>query len=139
MSSEVRILVVDDNHSIVKLLELVLQRAGFVVLTAFDGLDGYTKARAEKPDLILLDVVMPRMNGYDVCRRLQSLQDTVRTPIVFLTAKGRVKGVINRTKKRVLDDHIQERIDGFDAGATEFLSKPIVAKEVVDKVRLILN
>lgn len=138
MSSPPRILVVDDNHSAVKLLELVLQREGYTVLTAFDGLDGLKKACAEKPDLILLDVVMPNMDGYEVCRCLQAGKDTANIPVIMLTIKGVVTGVCNKQKKRIFSERVEERLEGFEAGAIEFLSKPIVAKEVVKRVKKVL-
>jgi DNA-binding response OmpR family regulator len=139
MNSKRRILVVDDNHSVVKLLELVLQKEGYTVLSAFDGLEGYQAACREKPDLILLDVIMPEMDGYEVCRRLQAREDTENIPVIFLTVKGDVDGVTSRQKKWIISQRIQERIEGFQAGAIEFLCKPIVAKEVLKQVKQVLG
>ncbi len=139
MSRPARILVVDDNHSVVKLLELLLQREGYIVLTAFDGMDGLQKAGQEKPDLIILDVVMPGIEGYEVCRHLQADPNTANIPIIFLTVKGDVRGVISLNRKRIVGERVRERIDAYEAGATDFLSKPIVAKEVVDRVRKVLS
>jgi DNA-binding response OmpR family regulator len=139
MSRQARILVVDDNHSVVKLLELLLQREGYVVLTAFDGMDGLQKAGQEKPDLIILDVVMPGIEGYEVCRHLQADPNTANIPVIFLTVKGDVRGVISLNRKRIVGERVRERMDAYDAGATDFLSKPIVAKEVVDRVRKVLS
>ena len=139
MSTTARILVVDDNRSVVRLLELTLQLAGYEVLTAYDGPEGYSKACGETPDLIILDVMMPGMDGYEVCRALQKRDATARIPIVFLTEKGQVNGATDPTKKRAFNLRVRERITGFDAGATEFLSKPIVAKDVIEKVRVILE
>ncbi len=136
MSSKARILVVDDNHSIVRLIGALLQKDGFEALTAFDGLEGLQKAREEKPDLIILDIVMPRMDGYEVSRLLQDDPDTAAIPVLMLTVKGQIDDPS-------LDDHaleagIRERMDGYEAGALEFLSKPIKAKELLDRVKALL-
>ena len=136
MSSDTRILVVDDNHSIVRLIGALLQKDGFEVLAAFDGLEGLQKAREEKPDLIVLDIVMPRMDGYEVSRLLQNSPATAAIPILMLTVNGQVDDPS-------LDDDalragIRERMDGYEAGAVEFLSKPIKAKELLDRVRALL-
>jgi DNA-binding response OmpR family regulator len=136
MSSKTRILVVDDNRSVVRLIEALLQKEGFEVLTAFDGLDGLQKAREEKPDLMILDIVMPRMDGYEVCRLLQSDPDTVSIPILILTVKGQVDepGLDNQD----VEARIRERMDGYNAGAVDFLSKPIKARELLLRVRTLL-
>jgi CheY-like chemotaxis protein len=139
MNSKPRILVVDDNHSVVKLLELVLQKEGYAVLSAFDGWEGFQIACQEKPDLILLDVIMPQMDGYEVCRRLQAREDTSRIPVIFLTVKGDVGGVTSTQKKWIISERIQERVEGFQAGAIQFLSKPIVAKEVLQQVKQVIE
>jgi DNA-binding response OmpR family regulator len=133
MYSEARILVVDDNHSIVRLVEALLQREGFEVLTAFDGLEGLQKAREEKPDLIILDIIMPRMDGYEVARLLQDSPDTAAIPILMLTVKGQVDDP--SLGDDVLKVGVQERMDGYEAGAVEFLSKPIRAKELLSRVK----
>src|SRR3990172_8943940 len=70
MSDPKRILIVDDNRSLVRVTEGVLHRQGFEIITAYDGPEGLQRAQAEKPDLIILDIVMPSMSGYEVCRRL---------------------------------------------------------------------
>jgi len=136
MNPKMRILVVDDNRSVVRIIEAVLQKEGFEILTAFDGLEGLQKARAEKPDLVILDIVMPRMDGYEVCRLLQDDPDTAAIPVLILTVRGQVD-------EPDLDDHtistrIQEQLDGYEAGATEFLSKPIKAKELLKRVQTLL-
>ncbi len=136
MNSKARILVIDDNHSIVRLIEALLQKRGFETLTAFDGLEGLQKAREEKPDLIILDIVMPRMDGYEVARLLQDNPDTAAMPILMLTVKGQVDDP--SLDDDALKTGIQERMDGYDAGAVDFVSKPIKAKELLDRVRALL-
>ncbi|MCR4406683.1 MAG: response regulator [Anaerolineae bacterium] len=136
MSAKTRILVVDDNRSVVRLIEALLQKEGFEVLTAFDGLDGLQKAREEKPDLMILDILMPKMDGYEVCRLLQNDPHTAAIPVLILTVKGQVD-------EPGLDDQdvearIQEQMAGYEAGAVDFLSKPIKAKTLLERVRTML-
>ena len=136
MNTETRILVVDDNRSVVRIIQVLLQKEGFEVLTAFDGLEALQKAQEEKPDLIILDVVMPKMDGYEVCRLLQDDPDTAAIPVLMLTVKGQVDDP--DLDERALDTGIQERMEGYEAGAIEFLSKPIKAKELLDRVKTLL-
>ncbi len=136
MSSETRILVVDDNRSVVRLIEALLQKEGFEVLTAFDGLEGLQKAREEKPDLMILDIVMPRMDGYEVCRLLQDDHDTAAIPVLILTVKGQVDepGIGDQD----VEARVREQMAGYEAGAVDFLSKPIKAKKLLERVRTLL-
>ena len=133
MESKARILVVDDRERTVRAIQRVLQKEGYEVLTAFDGVTGLKKICEEKPDLIILDIMMPGMDGYEVCRRLQRNPATARIPVLMLTGKGRLdyKGPGFRVR-------VQEQVDGYDAGAVEFLTKPIGAKELVKRVRGLL-
>ncbi len=82
------ILVVDDSPTILKVVQLVLAKAGFTVDTANDGEEGIARARAKRPDLILLDFVMPKMNGYQVCRALGESPELKHVPVVLMSAKG---------------------------------------------------
>jgi len=136
MNSKVHILVVDDNRSVVRIIEVLLQREGFEVLTAFDGLEGLQRAREEKPDLIILDIVMPRMDGYEVCRLLQDDPDTAAIPVLILPVKGQVDDP--SLDDQTIEARIQEQMAGYEAGAMDFLSKPIKARELVKRVRTLL-
>ena len=138
MKSKTRILVVDDNHSIVRIIEQVLQNQGYQVLTAFDGDEGLKKAQQEKPDLIILDIVMPGMDGYAVCRHLQRERATASIPVIMLTVKGQVEELNTLEDKKALVIRVQERMAGYDAGAVEFLSKPITAKQLIERVKRVL-
>ena len=130
------ILLIDDDRSIVRILEIVLQREGYAVLTAFDGSEGVQKACEEKPDLIILDVVMPGMDGYEVCQCLQARRDTAAIPVIMLTAKGDIDSLPSSPEMQsVYLDRLDERMEGFEAGAVGFLSKPILAKEVIAQVK----
>ncbi len=138
MTVQTRILVIDDNRALVRIIEAVLQRHGFEVLTAFDGEEGLAQARKTKPDLVILDIVMPGLNGYQVCRRLQSDPSTVHIPVLMLTVKGQIQEDPRPWEKRDQYSRIQERMAGYDAGAVEFLSKPVTAKELVERVKSLL-
>jgi two-component system cell cycle response regulator len=104
-----RVLVVDDNLFNVKLLEARLQIAAYEVATAFGGEEALAKVAAFKPDLVLLDVMMPGMDGYEVCRRLRANPQTSRLPVVLVTAL----------------DKESDRATGREAGADDFLTKPV--------------
>ncbi len=136
MSPKSRILVVDDHKRIVTIIQRILEKEGHEVLTAFDGLEGLLKAKDEKPNLIILDVIMPRMDGYEVCRRLRSDPDTAGIPILLLTVKGQLDEP--DIDDETLDARLQERNVGFEAGAIEFLSKPVTMEELLDRVRPLL-
>ena len=108
-----RILVVEDELPMRTAIEDVLQHAGYRVLTAADGERGLQRALAEKPDLLLLDIMMPRLDGYAVCAELRRLANPV--PILMLTAKGQV----------------EDRVMGLDAGADDYLVKPFSTEELL--------
>jgi DNA-binding response OmpR family regulator len=133
-----RILVVDDNRSVVKALELVLTHEGFKVFTAFDGMSALESVVKNKPHLLILDIVMPGMTGYDVCRRLSHHPETANIPVIMLTFKGRLEDDIEPGKPALLNRHLVERNQAYDAGATEFLTKPVIAKEVIMRVKQLL-
>jgi DNA-binding response OmpR family regulator len=133
-----RILVVDDDRSLVHIVEEVLRYEGYTVLTAFDGLEALRRVRLEPPDLIIMDLVMPKMNGYEVCRVLQASPATAGIPILMLTGQGQVDPPAKPGGKWSLEKGIQERIEGFESGALEFLSKPVGASELVAHVRKVL-
>lgn len=137
--AQARILVIDDNQAIVNLLRGVLTHAGYAVLTAYDGETGLDVAQRERPDLIILDIVMPGMNGYQVCWQLSQDQRTVKIPVLILTVKGNMdrKQVISRDRY-AYDRRLQDRMHGYDSGAIEFLSKPVPAGELLQRVKSLL-
>ncbi len=118
-----KILIVDDDVDSLKLIGLMLQRNGYEVIAAHAGNQAITKAVNELPDLIILDVMMPDMNGYDVCRRLRSNPTTQDIPIIMFTAKT------------LIDD----KVAGFEAGADDYLTKPTHPAELASRVRAILQ
>ncbi|MFE8703744.1 winged helix-turn-helix domain-containing protein [Cytobacillus sp. FJAT-54145] len=118
---EKKVLVVDDEQSIVTLLQYNLQQAGFHVLTAMDGEEGKNLAISEKPDLIILDLMLPKMDGIEVCKQLR--QQKVTTPILMLTAK---------------DDEF-DKVLGLELGADDYMTKPFSPREVIARVKAILR
>jgi DNA-binding response OmpR family regulator len=132
-----RILVVDDNHALVRIMEAVLQKHGYQVLTAFDGFSAIELALNQKPDLIILDIEMPGIDGYRVCHRLQRSEITAKIPVLMLTVKGQVDepGI---PSERTLAMRVAERNRGYEVGATDFISKPIRAQDLVERVKMLL-
>ncbi len=136
MGTKARILVVDDDRPTVMIISSILKKQGYEVFTAFDGMNGLRKAHKVKPDLVVLDIMMPLMNGYEVCRRLQSNPDTADIAVLMLTAKGRIDA--EAEEPRQYFDSVQDRLRGFDSGAMDFLTKPVKAKEVARRVKALL-
>src|SRR5215472_5995580 len=120
MSTE-RILIVEDELPMRTALQDVLAAEGYRVLTAADGQSGLQRAIDEKPDLVLLDIMMPKLDGYAVCAELRRLSNPV--PILMLTAKGQV----------------EDRVTGLDAGADDYLVKPFSTEELLARVRALLR
>jgi DNA-binding response OmpR family regulator len=136
MGAKARILVVDDDRPTVMIISSILKKQGYEVFTAFDGMNGLRKAHEVKPDLVVLDIMMPLMNGYEVCRRLQSNPDTADIAVLMLTAKGRIDAEAKEPKQYF--DRVQDQLRGFDSGAMDFLTKPVKAKKVAQRVKALL-
>jgi DNA-binding response OmpR family regulator len=116
-----RILIVEDEQPMRTALQDVLEGEGYRVLSAADGENGLQRALSEKPDLILLDIMMPRLDGFAVCAELRRL--SIPVPILMLTAKGQVG----------------DRVTGLDAGADDYLVKPFSTEELLARVRALLR
>ena len=112
-----RVLVVDDEPNIVDILRFNLEREGYEVITAEDGVQGLEMARSSDPDLILLDVMMPEMDGFEVCRELR--REDKLTPIIMLTAR----------------EEEADRVMGLELGADDYVSKPFSVRELMARVR----
>ena len=123
MATPARILVVDDTPQNVKLLTDLLTVKGYAVVTAASGPEALVRIEADRPDLVLLDVVMPGMSGYEVCQRIRADKANGIMPVVMVTAL----------------DPASERIKGLDAGADDFLTKPINIPELLARVRSLLR
>src|SRR5262245_26389745 len=118
-----RVLVVDDSQVNIHILTKLLEREGHIVRTAQDGVEALEAIAQEPPDLVLLDVIMPRKNGFEVCRELKADPATRLIPVVLVTS---------------LQD-IQDKVQGLDAGADDFLTKPVNAPELRARVRSLLR
>ncbi|MGH3669949.1 MAG: response regulator transcription factor [Pseudonocardiaceae bacterium] len=120
-SPEARLLVVDDEPNIVELLSASLRFVGFEVATATDGTEAVTVARRNRPDLLVLDVMMPGMDGFDLVRKLRG--EGLRMPVLFLTAR----------------DATADRVTGLTLGGDDYVTKPFSLEEVIARIRAILR
>ncbi len=118
-----KILVVDDEKHIVKLVEVNLKKHGYDVVTAYDGVEALEKVESEHPDMLVLDVMMPRMNGFDVLKRLQSNPHTQEIPVIMLTAKAQDADIFK----------------GWQSGVSSYLTKPFNPRELLTFVERIFQ
>jgi DNA-binding response OmpR family regulator len=118
-----KILVVDDEPVLVETIAYNLQQAGYQVTTAVDGASALEAARRETPDLVILDIMLPEMDGLEVCRQLRREHNTATTPIMMLTAKG---------------DEI-DKVVGLEVGADDYVTKPFGRRELLARVRALLR
>ena len=117
------VLIVDDEPNIVLSLEYLMKKAGYVVHTASDGEEALIAVSQQLPNLILLDVMMPKLNGYEVCQKIRANQAYAGIKIIMITAKGRTV----------------EREKGLAMGVDEYMTKPFSIQELMDKVAAMLN
>ena len=115
-----KVLLVDDDVDLLQLASVIFKKEGAQVMTARDGMEGVSKLFTYQPDLIILDVMMPGLNGFEVCRRIRQVSDT---PLIMLTALN----------------HEQEMLRGLDAGADDFLSKPFSAEVLLARAKTVLR
>jgi len=118
-----KILLVDDEEDILEFLSYNLRKDGFEILTANNGAKGLALAKKHKPDLVILDVMMPEMDGVEVCQRIRELPDLDETLVIFLTARA--------------EDYSE--LAGFSAGADDYITKPIKPKLLISRVKAILR
>jgi DNA-binding response OmpR family regulator len=118
-----KILVVDDEPEAVELLEFNLKQAGYVVSTAGDGADALKRARSQTPDMIVLDVMLPEMDGFEICKSLRLDSATAKIPIIMLTAKAAEI----------------DRVLGLELGADDYLTKPFSPRELLLRIKKILG
>jgi len=118
-----KILVVDDEVYIVHILDFSLGMEGYEVLTALDGEQALEKARQEHPDLIVLDIMMPKLDGYETCKLLKADDGTRNIPVILLSAKGR---------------NADQKV-GFDVGADDYITKPFSPRKLVERINDILG
>jgi two-component system alkaline phosphatase synthesis response regulator PhoP len=118
-----KILVVDDEIYIVHILDFSLGMEGYEVLTALDGEQALEKARAEHPDLIVLDIMMPKLDGYETCKMLKADAATRDIPVILLSAKGR---------------NVDQKV-GFEVGADDYITKPFSPRKLVERINALLG
>ncbi len=118
-----RILAVDDSATVLAIERAILSRGAYDVSTACDGQEGLEKAVAERPDLILMDVVMPRMDGYEACRRIREREDTRTIPIIMVTSRSELESIEA----------------AYASGCTDVVTKPINDLELLAKVKRCLG
>ena len=118
-----RILVVDDDRDVAGTIERTLRRRDHHVSVAYSGVQALQLIQGQRPDLVVLDIMMPRMGGIEVCQRIRVLPNVASVPILFLTAKGK----------------IEDKIEGFEAGADDYLTKPFDLRELELRVKALLR
>jgi two-component system alkaline phosphatase synthesis response regulator PhoP len=122
-NSDIKILLVDDEQDILEIISYNLKQEGYQVITATNGREAVEKATKELPDLIILDVMMPEMDGMEACEHIRKNETLKNTIITFLTARG--------------EDYSQ--VAGFDAGADDYITKPVRPKVLLSKVKALLR
>lgn len=132
-----QILIIDDNPTIVRIIEMALESFGYQVFSANDGEAGLARAKALHPDLIVLDIMLPKMNGYEVCQALKSDPKTADIRVLMLTAKGGIDDQIPGDSSYV--KNLRERLRGFDVGADDFITKPVEFKELRQRIELLMR
>ncbi|TMQ58353.1 MAG: response regulator [Candidatus Eisenbacteria bacterium] len=121
--SKGKILVVDDEIYIVHILDFSLGMEGYEVVTALDGEQALERVKSEKPDLIVLDIMMPKLDGYEVCKSIKSNAATQHIPVILLSAKGR---------------NVDQKL-GFDVGADDYITKPFSPRKLVERINQLLG
>ncbi len=123
MDKKIRILLVEDEPNIMRLTSVMLEKEGYQIIQAPNGKIGIEKAKAETPDIVITDLIMPEKNGFDVCRGVRANAATKNTPILILTAMG---------------DEFNKSA-GFEAGADDYLTKPFNINELKARIRSLLR
>ncbi len=118
-----KILLVDDSSTVLLMEKMILSKSEYDVVTARDGVEGVEKARNERPDLILMDVVMPRMDGFEAVRKLREDDSTKAIPVIMVTTRGELQSVET----------------GYASGCSDYVTKPINGLELLTKVRSCLG
>ncbi|MDK2833050.1 MAG: two-component system, OmpR family, alkaline phosphatase synthesis response regulator PhoP [Methanolobus sp.] len=118
-----KILIVDEEIDASTALKVALEAEGYNVIEALDGYEGIRKAKSETPDVILLDIMMPGMDGFEVCRRLKADPVSSHIPVIMLTAKGEV----------------DDKVEGLELGADDYVTKPFNLKELKARIRMVLR
>jgi len=121
--NKVKILLIEDEHDIADLVKINLEAADYKVVAAFDGLEGFLAAEREKPDIIVLDIMLPGMNGLDVCRKLKNHPDLMSIPIIMISAKSEELDIVL----------------GLELGADDYVTKPFSPKVLISRIKAVLR
>jgi len=121
--SKGKIELVEDDHDIVEMIEYNLKEEGYRTVSAFDGKNGIEIARREKPDLIILDIMLPAIDGFEVCRILKQQESTSHIPIIILSAKSRET----------------DKVVGLELGADDYMTKPFSPRELIARIKAVLR
>jgi len=118
-----KILLIEDDHSLSEVLAEILVERGYLVVTANNGLEGLRKAYVESPDLVILDIMLPQLNGLEVCKRLKKDETMKNIPVIFLTAR----------------DQVTDKLLGIESGGEIYLTKPFEIEELTEKIKTLLK
>jgi DNA-binding response OmpR family regulator len=118
-----RVLIVDDDPSVLRMMEYVFDRADYEVHLATNGPEALSKVNEAKPDLIILDVMMPDVSGLEVCQRLRAEPASAHLPVIILSAK----------------DQLEDKVNGFEAGADDYVAKPVDPQELLARAKALLH
>ena len=118
-----KILLVDDSNTVILMEKMILAKGPYDIVVAKDGQEGVDMASSHRPDLILMDVMMPRMTGFEACKRLRAQKNTASIPVILVTTRGEEASVKS----------------GFDSGCNDYVTKPINGLELLAKVRSCLG
>jgi DNA-binding response OmpR family regulator len=121
--SKGRILVIEDDADIVEMVEYHLSQAGYETIAASNGADGISRARTQRPDLVILDLMLPAVDGFDVCRTLKSDNNTACIPVIILSAKSQEA----------------DKIVGLELGADDYMTKPFSPRELIARIKAVLR
>lgn len=119
MNQSKKILLVDDSATILMMQQMILKKEGYTLIVAHDGAEGVAKARAEKPDLVLMDVMMPRMNGFEALEAIRADDEVGAIPVIMVTTRAEAENVEN----------------GYLGGCNDYVTKPINGPELLAKIR----
>jgi DNA-binding response OmpR family regulator len=117
------VLIVDDDPAALRMIEYIFRRANYAVHLASNGPVALSKVNEVKPDLVILDVMMPEVSGLEVCERLRAQPATAHLPIIMLSAK----------------DQVDDKVDGFEAGADDYVSKPVDPQELLARAKALMQ
>jgi len=118
-----KILLIEDDHSLSEVLAEILVERGYLVVTANNGLEGLRKAYVESPDLVILDIMLPQLDGLEVCKRLKKDETMKNIPVIFLTAR----------------DQVTDKLLGIESGGEIYLTKPFEIEELTEKIKTLLK